>query len=91
VRSAGGWRGRSRRIGVLMYRAADDPEVQARVAAFMQGLQQLGWTLGRNVRIDALACAFRCRPDSQRRGRIARRRRKHIATRTQRPARWERK
>ena len=43
---------RMRRIGVLMPRAADDPEVQARIAAFLQGLQQLGWTDGRNVRID---------------------------------------
>jgi putative ABC transport system substrate-binding protein len=33
--------------------AADDPAAQARVAAFRQGLQQLGWTDGRNVRIDA--------------------------------------
>ena len=32
--------------------AADDPEGQARLAAFVQGLQQLGWTDGRNVRID---------------------------------------
>ena len=32
--------------------AADDPEAQARIAAFLQGLQQLGWTDGRNVRID---------------------------------------
>ena len=41
-----------RRIGVLMNLAADDPEGQARIAAFLQGLQQLGWTDGRNVRID---------------------------------------
>ena len=41
-----------RRIGVLMSLAADDPEGQARIAAFLQGLQQLGWTDGRNVRID---------------------------------------
>ena len=41
-----------RRIGVLMTGAADDPEGQARVAAFLQGLQELGWTDGRNVRID---------------------------------------
>ena len=41
-----------RRIGVLLPAAADDPEYQARVAAFMQGLQQLGWTIGRNLRID---------------------------------------
>ena len=33
-------------------RAADDPDAQARLAAFLQGLQQLGWTDGRNVRID---------------------------------------
>ena len=32
--------------------AADDPELQARIAAFLQALQQLGWTDGRNVRID---------------------------------------
>jgi hypothetical protein len=32
--------------------AADDAVVQARNAAFLQGLQQLGWTVGRNVRID---------------------------------------
>ena len=43
---------RVRRIGVLMNFAADDPEGQARIAAFVQGLQQLGWTDGRNVRID---------------------------------------
>ena len=41
-----------RRIGVLMNLAGDDAEGQARVAAFLQGLQQLGWTDGRNVRID---------------------------------------
>jgi putative tryptophan/tyrosine transport system substrate-binding protein len=40
------------RIGVLMASAADDPENQARMAAFLQGLAQLGWTDGRNVRID---------------------------------------
>jgi putative tryptophan/tyrosine transport system substrate-binding protein len=43
---------RMRRIGVLMSLAADDPVGQARVKAFQQGLQQLGWTDGRNVRID---------------------------------------
>src|SRR6516164_2172817 len=41
-----------RRIGVLMNVAADDPEGQAQVAAFLQALQQLGWSEGRNVRID---------------------------------------
>ena len=43
---------RVRRIGVLIAAAADDPEYQARLAAFLQGLAQLGWTDGRNVRID---------------------------------------
>jgi hypothetical protein len=41
-----------RRIGVLMGLAADDPEGQDRIAAFEQGLQQLGWTNGRNLQID---------------------------------------
>jgi putative tryptophan/tyrosine transport system substrate-binding protein len=43
---------RIRRIGVLMNLAADDPEGQARLAAFLQGLQEAGWAVGRNVRID---------------------------------------
>ena len=43
---------RMRRIGVLMLSAADDPEFQARITAFVQGLAQLGWLDGRNVRID---------------------------------------
>jgi putative tryptophan/tyrosine transport system substrate-binding protein len=43
---------RVRRIGVLMASAVDDSESQARIAAFLQGLQQLGWADGRNVRID---------------------------------------
>ena len=43
---------RVRRIGVLMNRAADDQDGQARVAAFQQALQQLGWSDGRNVRVD---------------------------------------
>jgi putative ABC transport system substrate-binding protein len=41
-----------RRIGVLMAIAADDPEAQVRLTAFVQGLQQLGWTVGQNVRVD---------------------------------------
>jgi putative ABC transport system substrate-binding protein len=43
---------RIRRIGVLTNIAADDPESQSRNAAFLQALQQLGWTDGGNVRID---------------------------------------
>jgi ABC-type uncharacterized transport system substrate-binding protein len=43
---------RARRIGVLMPFAAADPIGQTRVAAFLQGLQQSGWEVGRNLRID---------------------------------------
>jgi putative ABC transport system substrate-binding protein len=43
---------RMRRIGVLMSLAADDPESPVRLTAFVQRLQELGWTDGRNVRID---------------------------------------
>src|SRR5262249_20812383 len=43
---------RMRRIGVLMTTAEDDVESKARIAAFVQALQHLGWTDGRNVRID---------------------------------------
>jgi putative ABC transport system substrate-binding protein len=49
---------RVRRIGVLMTLQADDPEAQARLSAFVQGLKELGWTDGRNVQID-----FRFDPD----------------------------
>ncbi len=41
-----------RRIGVLMSLAADDPESSRRLTAFVQGLQGLGWTDGRNARLD---------------------------------------
>jgi ABC-type uncharacterized transport system substrate-binding protein len=41
-----------RRIGVLMDLTADDPLSQARINAFLQALEQLGWTIDRNVRID---------------------------------------
>ena len=43
---------RIRHIGVLMAINTDDPEAQARIAAFVEGLQQLGWTVGKNVRVD---------------------------------------
>ena len=45
-------RERVRRIGVLMNLAADDPEIPNRLAPLLQGLQEAGWTVGRNVRID---------------------------------------
>jgi putative tryptophan/tyrosine transport system substrate-binding protein len=43
---------RVRRIGVLMSTAANDRESPARIASFLRGLEQLGWTEGRNMRID---------------------------------------
>jgi len=43
---------RMRRIGVLIPGASDDPVSQARLAAFLEGLRQLGWVDGRNVRIE---------------------------------------
>jgi ABC-type uncharacterized transport system substrate-binding protein len=43
---------RMRRIGVLMPLAAGDPEGQARLGAFVQGLQEHGWTVGSNVQLD---------------------------------------
>jgi len=43
---------RVRRIGVLMHATSDEPESQARIAAFAQGLQEAGWSVGRNVRIE---------------------------------------
>jgi putative ABC transport system substrate-binding protein len=45
-------RERMRRIGVLMNLAAEDTEAQARLAAFQQGLEKLGWSEGRNIHLD---------------------------------------
>jgi hypothetical protein len=46
--------GRTRRIGLLMSVAESDPEAQDWLVAFRERLQQLGWTEGRNIRIDYL-------------------------------------
>ena len=43
---------RMRRIGVLAARSADDSEWEARMAAFRQGLQELGWIVGRTIEIE---------------------------------------
>jgi len=43
---------RVRRIGVLSPQSADDPELQARITAFAQGMQESGWIVGRNVQIE---------------------------------------
>ena len=48
---------RMRRIGILMNFTSDDPVSQDRLAAFVQGLQELGWTVGRNLQIDYRAFA----------------------------------
>jgi hypothetical protein len=50
---------RVRRVGVLMHNAEDDPESKAELAAFRQGLQQLGWSEDRNIRIDTSFAADR--------------------------------
>ena len=60
-----------RRVGVLSG-SADDPQGQADVAAFLQGLQQLGWTDGRNVRIDTRWAAGNAADTAQIRGGIGR-------------------
>jgi putative ABC transport system substrate-binding protein len=44
--------GRMQRVGVLMTLAAEDPESQARIGTFLQRMQEFGWTIGRNLRID---------------------------------------
>jgi putative tryptophan/tyrosine transport system substrate-binding protein len=44
--------GRMRRVGVLLPSASEDAEFQARLGALLEGLQQSGWSIGRNVRID---------------------------------------
>jgi putative ABC transport system substrate-binding protein len=43
---------RVRRIGVIMFLAEDDPEAKPRIAAFLDGLRQLDWVVGRNIEID---------------------------------------
>ena len=43
---------RMRRVAVLMHTAADDPDGQTRLAACLQGLQEAGWAVGGNVRVD---------------------------------------
>jgi putative ABC transport system substrate-binding protein len=73
--------GRMRRVGVLMTLAADDPEAQARIGAFLQGMQEFGWTIGRNLRIDyrwasdlnSVPAAKSCTPRRQRHGQQQRR------------------
>jgi putative ABC transport system substrate-binding protein len=51
---------RMRRISILLPAAADDLEIQARVGAFLQGLAPLGWSIGRNARIDTRWATAKC-------------------------------
>jgi putative tryptophan/tyrosine transport system substrate-binding protein len=57
-----------RRIGVLWPFPANDPQSEVRLAAFRQALQQLGWTDGRNLRIDSRW--FAGNPDNNRRNAV---------------------
>src|SRR5262249_1034890 len=50
--------GAMRRIGVLVNNVETDPEVQTQIAAFLQSLEQLGWSEGRNVHIELRFSAF---------------------------------
>jgi putative ABC transport system substrate-binding protein len=47
---------RVRRIGALIGTSADDPDGEVRLRAFVQGLRELDWIDGRNIRIDARLC-----------------------------------
>ena len=61
---------RMRRIGILTYLASDDADAQNRNAAFLQGLQELGWAVGRNVRIDYRWGASNFDPERMRKGAV---------------------
>ena len=53
---------------ILTYLASDDADAQSRNAAFLQGLQELGWAVGRNVRIDYRWGASNFDPERMRKG-----------------------
>ena len=73
---------RMRRIGVLLPATADNPDFQAWVGALLQTLALLGWTIGRNVRIDTRWATANAARYSQARGRIGRARaRRHCGLR----------
>jgi len=56
---------RVRRIGVFMNLASDDAEGQSRSAAFLQGLQELGWAIGRRWSCNRSGCAMSARSTTQ--------------------------
>jgi putative ABC transport system substrate-binding protein len=61
---------RVRRIGILAHLPSDDADAQSRNAAFLQGLQELGWAVGRNVRIDYRWSASNFDPERMRKGAV---------------------
>ena len=61
---------RVRRIGILAHLPSDDADAQSRNAAFLQGLQELGWAVGRNVRIDYRWGASNFDPERMRKGAV---------------------
>src|SRR5262249_734737 len=62
--------GRMRRIGILMHLASDDADAHSRNSAFRQGLQERGWAVGRNVRIDYRWGASNFDPERMRKGAV---------------------
>ena len=62
--------GQMRQIGMLMHLASDDADAQSRNAAFLQGLQELGWAVGRNVRIEYRWGASNFDPERMRKGAV---------------------
>jgi len=62
--------GQMRRVGILMGAASDDPDAQANIAALHQGLQEAGWVIGSNLRVD-VRCG-RCRTLARAGGRAGR-------------------
>ena len=63
-------KGNLRRVGVLMHTAAGEPEAQARLAAFLQGLQEAGWSVGTNIQVDVRLEHGRSHTSAQRCGAI---------------------
>src|SRR5215831_1250084 len=61
---------RMRQIGILMYLASDDADAQSRNAAFLQGLQELSWTVGQNVRVEYRWGASNFDPERMRKGAV---------------------
>src|SRR6266404_1259078 len=61
---------RVRRIGILAHLPSDDADAQSRNAAFLQGLQELGWAVGQNVRVEYRWGASNFDPERMRKGAV---------------------